>query len=69
MLFYLAAYGLMTIGVFALLAAARSAERPAARPIDDLRGLSRTQPSIALLLAVCLFSLTGLPPTAGFWAS
>jgi NADH-quinone oxidoreductase subunit N len=34
--------------------------------LDDLRGLSRSQPAVALLLAICLFSLTGLPPTAGF---
>ncbi len=34
--------------------------------IDDIRGLSRSLPSVALLLAVCFFSLTGLPPTAGF---
>jgi len=34
--------------------------------LDDLRGLSRSMPSVALLLAICLFSLTGLPPTAGF---
>jgi len=34
--------------------------------IDDLRGLRRSCPSIALLMAICLFSLTGLPPTAGF---
>ena len=33
---------------------------------DDLRGLNRAHPAVALLLAVCLFSLTGLPPTAGF---
>ena len=49
-------------------AVAGRGQRRAARckPIDDLRGLSRTHPSTALLLAVCLFSLTGLPPTAGF---
>ena len=35
--------------------------------LDDLRGLRRTYPSIALLMAICLFSLTGLPPTAGFF--
>ena len=34
--------------------------------LDDLRGLSRSQPAVALLMAICLFSLTGLPPTAGF---
>lgn len=72
-LFYLAAYGLMTIGVFALLAHGATRLEPeehrkhlALRTSDDLRGLSQTCPSVALLLAVCLFSLTGLPPTAGF---
>jgi NADH-quinone oxidoreductase subunit N len=83
LLFYLAAYGLMTIGVFALLSAVgnkrqdgRRREPGASRlsvvlplpctQLDDLRGLSRSQPAVAMLLAVCLFSLTGLPPTAGF---
>jgi NADH-quinone oxidoreductase subunit N len=82
-LFYLAVYGLMTIGVFALLSAVgdkvqggrgreqgvptSSSMLPAAcTMLDDLRGLSRSLPSVALLLAICLFSLTGLPPTAGF---
>ncbi len=64
-LFYLATYGLMTIGVFALLTAA-GGDRGALITDAELRGLSRTQPLIALLLAICLFSLTGLPPTAGF---
>jgi len=64
-LFYLATYGLMTIGVFALLIAGGGADRALATD-DDVRGLSRSQPLIALMLAICLFSLTGLPPTAGF---
>jgi NADH-quinone oxidoreductase subunit N len=64
-LFYLAAYGLMTIGVFALLRGAGGGEHPL-ETIDDLRGLSTTHPTTAVLLAVSLFSLTGLPPTAGF---
>ncbi len=82
LLFYLAVYGLMTLGVFALLSAVgrqwgagsgewgdrrSNSQLPApCSTLDDLRGLSRSQPSVALLLAVCLFSLTGLPPTAGF---
>jgi NADH-quinone oxidoreductase subunit N len=82
-LFYLAAYGLMTIGVFALLSAVGNKGQDGGRRVhgasrlsmvlplpctqlDDLRGLSRSQPAVALLLAICLFSLTGLPPTAGF---
>ena len=63
--FYLATYGLVTVGVFALLAAA-GAERPL-QTDADLAGLSQTHPAIAVLLAISLFSLTGLPPTAGFW--
>jgi NADH-quinone oxidoreductase subunit N len=64
-LFYLAIYGLMTIGVFALFSAVSRADRPLEFE-DDLRGLNRDHPAVALMLAVCLFSLTGLPPTAGF---
>jgi NADH-quinone oxidoreductase subunit N len=78
LLFYLAVYGLMTIGVFALVSAIGGGERGARDEergltamsptmLDDLRGLRRTYPSIALLMAICLFSLTGLPPTAGFF--
>jgi NADH-quinone oxidoreductase subunit N len=64
-LFYLATYGLMTIGVFALVSCASSRDEPM-NTTEELRGLSRRQPLIALLLTICLFSLTGLPPTAGF---
>jgi NADH-quinone oxidoreductase subunit N len=90
-LFYLAGYGFMTLGVFALLAGVRSTElgarsaskgesnvrttdqslsdSPLLAPcslLSDLRGLNRTNPTTAILLAVCLLSLTGLPPTIGF---
>jgi NADH-quinone oxidoreductase subunit N len=65
MLFYLAPYGLMTIGVFGLLSAVSTGGRPL-QVDDDLRGLAQSRFSVAVLLAICLFSLTGLPPTAGF---
>ncbi|HEY3395664.1 MAG TPA: NADH-quinone oxidoreductase subunit N, partial [Lacipirellulaceae bacterium] len=65
LLFYLAVYGLMTIGVFALLSATTFDGRPL-QIDDDLRGLAQSHFSVAILLAICLFSLTGLPPTAGF---
>ncbi len=63
--FYLAVYAVMTLGAFAALAAAGRPDRKI-ETIDDLAGLARTRPGIALMLVVCLFSLTGLPPTAGF---
>ncbi|MCC6492406.1 MAG: NADH-quinone oxidoreductase subunit N [Pirellulales bacterium] len=65
LLFYLAAYGITTIGIFALLAGATSSQSPM-RTQTDLAGLSRLHPAVALALAICLFGLTGLPPTAGF---
>lgn len=65
LLFYLAVYGAMTLGAFAILIAAGRPDRRI-ETFDDLSGLSRNRPGLALALAVFLFSLTGLPPTAGF---
>ncbi len=64
-LFYLAAYGLMTLGVFAVLGWMEDPDRPV-RLIDDLGGLGRTHPFSALCLTVFLLSLIGMPFTAGF---
>jgi NADH-quinone oxidoreductase subunit N len=36
--------------------------------IDSLAGLSRTNPVLAFMLAMLLFSLAGIPPLAGFFA-
>ena len=36
--------------------------------IDDLAGLSRTNPAMAFVLAMIMFSLAGIPPLAGFFA-
>lgn len=67
LLFYLSVYGVMTVGLFALITAAGSITRPV-RTVSDLAGLSRSQPGIALMMAVCIFGLSGLPPTGGFIA-
>jgi NADH-quinone oxidoreductase subunit N len=64
-LFYLVAYGAMTIGAFAVLAYLSTAERPIENE-DDLSGLSQSHPGVALLMALFLFSLIGIPLTAGF---
>jgi NADH-quinone oxidoreductase subunit N len=40
----------------------------AVEEIDELAGLARTQPLVALLLGALLFSLAGIPPLAGFFA-
>jgi len=64
--FYALMYALATIGTFAALAylGKRSRELDA---VEELHGLARTYPLIAAALAVFMFSLTGIPPLAGFW--
>jgi NADH-quinone oxidoreductase subunit N len=64
-LFYLVAYGAMTIGAFAILAYLSTPQRPV-EMVDDLAGLSRSHPGVAYLMALFLFSLIGIPLTAGF---
>lgn len=64
--FYLAVYLIMTLGVFAVLRYLDCSVHPV-NSIDDLAGLGQTNPCLAFFLAVFLFSLTGLPPTVGFW--
>jgi len=66
-LFYLAAYALMNVGAFVLLAhLAGSGERRTS--IDDYTGLGRERPAVAACLSVLLLSLAGFPTTAGFFA-
>jgi NADH-quinone oxidoreductase subunit N len=36
--------------------------------IDDLAGLATTNPVMATLMTILMFSLAGIPPLAGFWA-
>jgi len=66
LLFYALVYALATAGIFAVLGA-WSQERRRVETLDDLAGLSRSQPALAAALAVLLFSLAGIPPLAGFW--
>ncbi len=67
LLFYIAVYGAMNLGVFALLGALRINDRDP-ESLDDIGGIARRLPAASLALAVCVFSLMGFPPTAGFLA-
>jgi len=64
---YLAIYLVMTLGTFACILALRR-DGKMVEEISQLSGLSRTSPAMALMLAVLLFSLAGIPPLAGFFA-
>jgi NADH-quinone oxidoreductase subunit N len=63
-LFYLIVYALMNLGAF-LVVIALSSERPR-EEIDEFRGLGWRMPALGIAMAVFLFSLTGIPPFAGF---
>ncbi|HEX9636317.1 MAG TPA: NADH-quinone oxidoreductase subunit N [Acidobacteriota bacterium] len=67
MLFYLLVYALMGVGAFCALAALTPKVGDSLL-LDDLAGLSQRRPLAAAALAIFLFSLTGIPPTAGFMA-
>jgi NADH-quinone oxidoreductase subunit N len=70
LLLYLLVYALATIGAFAVLACLGRGEKPI-EAVEELAGLGWTggwlRPSLAVLLALFMFSLTGIPPLAGFW--
>jgi NADH-quinone oxidoreductase subunit N len=65
-LFYLVAYALMTLGAFAVIIALSSTDRTI-ETVDDFAGLGWSRPLMAFAMALCLFSLAGVPPMAGFW--
>ncbi len=70
-LFYLVAYGIMSIGAFAVLAALerRNArgEIEEADDIEDIRGLCKTVPALGWTMVICAAGLLGLPPLLGFF--
>jgi NADH-quinone oxidoreductase subunit N len=65
-LFYLVSYALMTLGAFAVIIGLSTPERPV-ETIDDLAGLWKNHKVLALAMTIFLFSLAGIPLTAGFW--
>jgi NADH-quinone oxidoreductase subunit N len=70
LLLYLVVYSVATLGTFAALAALDREDRPVA-VLDDLAGLFWSpgvlRPLLASAIALCMFSLVGIPPLAGFW--
>jgi len=59
---YAFAYSLATIGIFAILIKIKDLT------FEGYNGLAKTQPVLAAVNTVFLFSLVGIPLTAGFWA-
>jgi NADH-quinone oxidoreductase subunit N len=65
MMNYLLIYAFMNMGAFAIVILLRT-EGFAGDKISDYEGLSKAHPGYAALMLLFMFSLTGIPPTAGF---
>lgn len=65
-LFYIFAYALMTVGAFGVLSLLETRDDHDVT-IEDLRGLAKSRPLVALSMTVLLLSLGGVPPTIGFF--
>ncbi|MGA3286408.1 MAG: NADH-quinone oxidoreductase subunit N [Bacteroidota bacterium] len=65
-MFYLAAYAVMNLGAFAIISLVEH-EGDQNLLLDDYAGLSYSQPLLAVLMAIFMFALAGVPPFAGFF--
>lgn len=65
MMNYLMIYAFMNMGAFAVIIMLRT-EGFKGENINDYEGLAKTHPFLAALMLIFMFSLTGIPPTAGF---
>ncbi|MEE9141021.1 MAG: NADH-quinone oxidoreductase subunit NuoN [Alphaproteobacteria bacterium] len=65
-LVYMVIYLVMVVGTFGCILCMRSQDRMV-EEIDDLAGLAKTHPMLALAFAIFMFSMAGVPPLAGFF--
>ncbi|MHB8619262.1 MAG: NADH-quinone oxidoreductase subunit N [Chloroflexota bacterium] len=65
LLFYTFVYMFMTLGAFAIVTYVQAGQ-VGTETFDAYRGLGRRAPLTALAMALFMFSLTGIPPLAGF---
>ncbi len=65
LLVYLLAYTVMNVGAFGVMAAGQK-DRSGGELLQDFEGLGFRSPLVGAVMALFLFSLAGIPPTAGF---
>ena len=65
-LYYLITYGVATMGTFACVAF-YGAHKKEATSLSQWSGMAQRHPGIALGMTICLLSLMGMPPIAGFF--
>lgn len=66
-MFYAVSYVLTTLAAFGVILLL-SREDFESEHIADLAGLNQRSPALAAVMAVCMFSLAGIPPLVGFYA-
>jgi len=66
-MFYALTYVLTTLGAFGIIMLLARAGHES-EDIADLAGLNQRSPLYAGVMAICMFSLAGLPPLVGFYA-
>ena len=66
LVFYLLVYLAADLGAFAVLNVVE--QNTGKIGMDDYDGLYQTNPKLAFLMTLCLFSLAGIPPFAGFFS-
>jgi NADH-quinone oxidoreductase subunit N len=67
LLYYGAAYTFMNLGAFAVIAALQK-RTGVTSSLATFSGLGRKEPVLGVIMTLFLLSLTGIPPTAGFFA-
>jgi NADH-quinone oxidoreductase subunit N len=65
LLFYLFVYLFMNLGAFAVVALIRN--QTFSEEIESYNGIGWQAPALCVCMAVCFFSLVGMPPLGGFW--
>ena len=65
LLYYLCVYLFMNLGAFSIVALIRN--QTFSEEIDDYRGVAQQAPILAICMAICMFSLVGIPPLGGFY--
>ncbi len=66
-MFYVLVYVLMALGAFGMLLLLSRAGFEC-ETLDDMKGLNQRSPWFAFMMLIVMFSLAGVPPTAGFYA-
>jgi NADH-quinone oxidoreductase subunit N len=66
-MYYLLVYAVMTMGAFALVCAVENRGDSRGLELEDFSGLGLRRPMLGFAMALFMFAMAGIPPTAGFF--